>query len=251
MEIIKYKHIVWTILAFILIIIVLFAIPTILNYVLQIKTGLNVIQESTSESVWLTFWGTYLAAIGSTFLACVSFLMSKHAYNQNQKILNDNAFERLINRYNKLENYLAYEEKFFHQCYVDEIIEHIKGNPNDFYNFIVQKERELSVVSLWIQRYPEQEKANLYINDTGESLLEYGRSLRIANELYFEFINLLKENKELKIGFQDFTQKNKELIENIRSAYKDICREGGRLLYAEKKRILEYARNNKIECALL
>lgn len=66
--------------------IVLIVVPVLLNWVLRWDVKLDVITDNNGNgpATWLIFWGSYLAAICSGVMAYV-------AYNQNNKIREDNA----------------------------------------------------------------------------------------------------------------------------------------------------------------
>ena len=96
----------------IVVLIILLIIPPFLNWVLRwdVKCGPIIGGERSSE-IWLTFWGSYLAAIGSLVMACVSFI-------QNQKILKQNGINEQYRYeydiYNKAEEYVL-ENNNLHQ----------------------------------------------------------------------------------------------------------------------------------------
>lgn len=52
-------------------------IPVLLNYVMRIKAPTPVVGGDRSSEIWLAFWGAYLAAVGSFFVAWLSYRNNK------------------------------------------------------------------------------------------------------------------------------------------------------------------------------
>lgn len=61
-----------------------------LNFVLNIKSDIDVIGDNNAPTIWLNFWGTYLAAIAGF---CVIFQNHKHKLHKEERTKN----ERLVN----------------------------------------------------------------------------------------------------------------------------------------------------------
>lgn len=57
-----------------------------LNFVLNIKSDIDVIGDNNAPTIWLNFWGTYLAAIAAF---CVIFQNHKHKLQEEERIQND------------------------------------------------------------------------------------------------------------------------------------------------------------------
>ena len=139
-------------------IIVALLIPVILNFLLPIKTGLNVIHQN---DYWLCFWGTYLSACGSFIVALVSYKMNINANKINEQLQYDAAWQRLVERYNRLENFIVEQEKIHHTNWID-INEDKRINLTEYeYRlFLHDKEIELYSAGLLIRRYLENDNAD-------------------------------------------------------------------------------------------
>ncbi len=236
-------------------VIVAFAIPVILNFLLQIRTGLVILGGSSSQTMWLSFWGSYLSAIASGLLACASLVINQKSIEQNDKILHNSAWEKLSNRYNRLENFICSQEMLYNDIYVEEILEYLENNSNMKSSYIAKKERMVTVSGLKINRFLEQDKANEFHNKTGECLKKYGGMLYEANDLYLKFILNIKNYNNNKnnntFNYKEFKDTNENTINSIKISYNGILKYGRELLIAEKNRILEYALKHHIEHGIL
>ena len=220
-------------------------IPVLLNFLLPIKTGLIILGE---PSKWLMFWASYLAAVGSFVMAIVSLRMNMRLHQHNDKALNYVRWDKLVDRYNRIEKFVCDEEMMHSEwalrCILNYIAEH---NLSDTRNHICQKAQELKSCSLRIARFVEQEKARDYKTETGKMLNAYGFCVQQINEkVCISFEKQLKGNfseSEWKHDINKLIDENSSMLKKLESLRMDY-------LLAEKQRILKFAEENNLEVFL-
>ena len=250
------------------------AVPLALNFILPIKTGLNVI--STGDN-WLMFWATYLSACGSALVAIVSLKMNQNAIVQNNKMNDSVAWGRLVDRYNQLEKFIIEQERLHHPNWLktdeysklffiieQERVPHQKWLKMDEYSelffsknpeinkkqryFLLNRERQLLSSSKKIRRYLEAEYAYQISNRTSYILNSYGCCLRELNEAYLNLTKLLLScytSKEIDIN------RIINLQQIIKSSFENLELRGDEFLKVEKQRILDYAHEKNLEQGII
>lgn len=223
--------------------VVILIIPVVLNFVLPITTGLIILGGEGSPTIWLSFWGAYLAALGSFVLGLVSYYNNKEAVQQNEKILNNMVLEQYDERYNHLEKFMANEERHHNESFIRKVIEIMKKcqNDNERLIYLYTQKQKASLTSLYIIRFIEQEKAYDYQNETSRALYNYGMNLKDANfaiESYIDaLIKSIKDNSSHSLDMDLFINKNDKLINDTINSCKGLIDSGTQILQAEKKRI--------------
>lgn len=241
----------------ILAVFVAITIPIVLNYILPIETGLKIIGGNKSNIVWLEFWGAYLAALGSFVLGWISYVINRNAIKQNEKILYNVNLEHLMIRYDHLAKFIANAEIHHNDSYikkVDKFVEECKSD-NDKLIYLYKQKQRISLTSLNIIRFIEQEYANEYHNETGRALYKYGKELADANIAINEFIgDYIKALEGKEYNPSDFENFIIDKDCKIKAAIKkcagllDCATE---VIQTEKKRIREYAKKHHLEFGIL
>lgn len=240
---------------FIIIAVVIVAIPVVLNFILPIKTGLNNLDGEGNPTIWLTFWGAYLAALGSFFLGVVSYMNNKDAVKQNEKILYNITLDHLIDRYNHLEKFIANEESHYNESYINKVIAIMKKceDNNERLVYLYQQKQKITLTSLNIIRFLEQESASVCHNATEKALLQYGNGLKDANDGICDYIDALirtiKNEQSNSFDLEKFMNEN--IIEKAIDSCNGLIDLGTDFLQAEKKRIRDYAKKHSIDLAIL
>lgn len=226
-----------------LIAIFILIIPVVLNFVLPIKTGLNNLGGEGNPIIWLSFWGSYLAALGSFFLGIISYFNNKEAVKQNEKILNNIILEQLEKRYDHLENYVANEERYHNDDFIKKVIEIMKKcqNNNERLIYLYDQKQKISLTSLNIIRFLEQQNAKEYYNETGRALYGYGIKLKNANIAIEAYIDALIEAIDVEssnsFNLERFRKDNAQLINDAINSCNGLNDSSTQLLQSEKKRI--------------
>lgn len=239
--------------------IVVLAIPVILNFLLPINTGLNIIGGKESVGVWMSFWGAYLAALGTFALGWVSYEINKKAIEQNEKILHNYAWDNLAKRYEHLERYIGEQEKIHNESSVKKLFAILSKyeTANDCLIYLYHQKQEISLTSLYIIRFLEQQYGCDFHNETGWALNMYGAKLKEANiafiKLFDTLIKELENNQSDDFSFDIISQEEKviESKQNTVESCQGLITAGSDLLKAEKERIRGYARKHKIEQGIL
>lgn len=230
---------------FYLIAVFILMMPVVLNFVLPIETGLNNLGGEGNPTIWLSFWGAYLAALGSFFLGFISYCNNKEAVKQNEKILNNIILEQLEERFDHLENYVANEEKHYNESFIKKVVEIMRKcqDNNERLIFLYSQKQNISLTSLNIIRFIEQERANEYHNETGRALYEYGMNLKKAScaiEAYIdELIKTIEVESSHSLDVEKFEKDNVRIINEAIDSCRGLKNSGTQLLQSEKKRIRE------------
>lgn len=233
------KVLLWSLFIFIVL------IPVLLNYLLPVKTGLVILGK---PSEWLMFWASYLAAVGSFAMAIVSLWMNKRLHQYNDKTLNYVRWDKMVDRYNKIEKFICEEEMMHSDMALLYVLSYIeKHELQDIQHLICLKTLALKSCSLKIARFLEQEKAGDYNTETGRLLKEYGCNVKDSNiNIHNLFDRGLKgdlSKEEWKDGINTLINDNSlrfEKLEDLRMKY----------LKSEKDRILKFARDNHLKVYL-
>lgn len=233
------KVLLWSLFIFIIL------IPVLLNFLLPIKTGLVILGE---PSEWLMFWASYLAAVGSFTMALVSLWMNKRLHQHNDKTLNYVRWDKMVDRYNRIEKFVYEEEKMHSELVLRCILSYIeKHSLSDIRHLICHKTQELKSCSLRIARFVEQEKARDYNTETGRILNTYGACVQNVNKnISYSFEIAIKEDsseKEWIDGIKRLIDDNHLILDKLENLRMDY-------LLAEKKRILKFAEDNHLEVYL-
>ena len=154
----------------------------------------------------------------------------------------------MVDRYNKIETFVCEEEKMHSEWALRCILSYIEAHEiTDIRNQIYHKAQELSLCSLRIARFIEQEKARDYNTETGKILNAYGSCVQDANQIIYDYFDKhSKDNyskSEWESGINKLIEDNNsrfDKLENLRMGY----------LLAEKKRVLKFAKGNHLEVYL-
>ena len=210
--------------------IILIGIPASLNCLLQKESSLkSIIGGSESPRVWLLFWGSYLAAIGTVFLSIVSFFNN---YKVRKKDNIQTRLDRLLSNYNTIENE----------------IKHLSNLHSIFkLTDIVKKYRN--------EKLEGESRLNLYMQQLREALLiaekyndfsiesTFLQSFRGVNEFYADKAIQLSE---LVYCDLDSDNKNNKLEELLIGVYKDKQRQLLEYKFEEQYRALLQAKRTEI-----
>lgn len=230
---------------------VMLLIPVLLNFLLPIKTGLNIIKQ---DDLWLSFWATYLSACASAIMAAVSWWMNKNATEQNQKMQDNEAWQRLVERYNKIEKFVVEQERIHHPNWIY-VIRTMECDDSKIQPFLCQRERLLLSSSKFIRRYLEDEYAYQIQNNTSKALYSYGLSLKQLNDLYLALtksqIKQFTNNKEDNLQTSGTTKENDKIDVNINSSFMEFEIKGDELLKEEKQRLLNFAKERNMDCGVI
>lgn len=227
-----------------------FGIPILLNFLLPIDTGLNIIGGNDSSHVWLVFWGAYLSALGSFVIAVASLYINRQAIKQNEKLQAHQTWNEMAMRYNHLEKFIVFEEKQYSEGFLYDILYSLQQHTNnlDSQKYIAKKSIAFSVAVLQINRFLEEEKAFYEMNtETRKALFEYGMTLQKFN---VEYGSLIKVKTFKEKGRKKFLDELSSLIQQQDCLYNELQHKGQNVLIAEKKRLLNYAKQHDIEAYL-
>ncbi len=215
------------------IVVVILIIPVVLNFVLQIKTGLNIIGGGRL-TVWLSFWGTYLTALGSFFLGYVSYCNNKEAVKLNEKLLHHYGWEHLVNRYNHIEEFVINEERIHHPTHIDELITYLKkGDDSAFCLQLSNWRKDVNLSSLRIIRYMKDD-----VQDPKDTeMMEYGLALKNINDKALEIIDVFCA----KISQEEMEKRLKGLQRDMTNEFFNLMSKGPALLKCEKRKLRDEA----------
>ena len=228
----------------------------ILNFSLQIKTGLNILGGSESAIIWLSFWGSFLAAISAGFLGWVSLQINQKAIKQNKisieqnnKTLHNCAWNKMVSQYNKLEVFVITQEKLHSLETIQKIkaivIKKEGGDNQDNKIQLLQIKTELRGASIRIGRFVNESHTSDCCRETDNSLSIYGNALRAANTGMIEYLDALYNSLTPgHTGEEQFDEKKyKELI----SSCSRIMVSGFDYLKEKKNEIMKFAKEHDIE----
>ncbi len=186
------------------------AIPILLNCVLQWNANVeNIIGDIDGPKVWLVFWGTYLAAVGSFAMAGVSYIQSRNEARSNamriqferKKLYYDKMFDLIFRMY-KTHSLLPMLIKA--RSYIK------TGNSNEAVMLLKQSYGEIYAASLYFQEFQNVNQSATYkafgihmknINTTiHDSMADINND--IINENYTALFNHI-ENAILLIKVKD------------------------------------------------
>ena len=200
-SIMEYIGIFFTIISIIVI------IPILLNFVLQCNTPRGkVIGGENSPSVWLDFWGAYLAAIGSTILAIIAVYGNKKTRKQyamkaeyeTAKLAYDNFEKQIIN---DIKLYSVTKFTTINRlCYENDMNNIIKVQDDLF--------KELQLSSITIVKYNN----DVYFND-------YVKLLGIYNN---QFLKYSEEVKKLLVLHENNKLSKCDFCQNILNVCKSV-----------------------------
>lgn len=180
------KHKIYVGLGILLVILAISVIPVFFNFLLRQQTPIdvNVISDPNSgPGIWLVFWGSYLAAIGSFTMALVAYLQNKHTQETNDKHF---MFEVKYRRYEHLEKFIKYSSELHSTRILYEILEEIrKGDYHEAESHLSKYCSQLSCITLDLVRYEA-------IFQT-QKMKEFGPALRKYNEVYVEIATNLMD----------------------------------------------------------
>lgn len=152
-------------------------VPIVLNYTILHSTlfDMSVVQTYDSANVWLSFWGSYLAAVGS-------FALGWLAYHQNKKLqeLDEKRDNRAI--YVELESYVNKSEKLHSFSKVEEMCGYLENG--DIYRAkasIYDYQTSLQEFSNNLCKFLEDKRIK-------DDLFEYGNKLASINMLLLKII---------------------------------------------------------------
>ena len=219
-------------------------IPPIMNFILPIKTGLNILGGGESTTIWLSFWGAYLAALGSFVLGFVSHCNNIEAVKQNEKILHNNGWEHLVNRYDHIEKFVINEEYIHHPANIDELISYSKkGDDSAFHLQLSNWRKDVNISSLRIIRYMNND-----VQDPNDiEMKEYGLALKNINDKALEIIKVFSE----KLSQEETEKKLANMRTDMSIQFSNLMSKGPALLKCEKRRLRDEAKKNDIPCGII
>lgn len=233
----------------VLIVLAAIAIPIVLNFILPIETGLRVLGGKGDVSTWLTFWGSYLAAIGSFFLGWFSYKINQNSVRQSDEILRNNAWERIANRYYRMEKFIINEEQIHHSGHISELIAYLKKKDyNTFLLCFSNWQKELNSSSLRIIRYVN---VNTDYSISNMEVKEYGMSLSKINLEALEIIEVCLEHKSDEESIKGLINKLEQALEKYNPSFKYLMSTGFNLLTCEKRRLGEETKKNNISLGFI
>ncbi len=221
-------------------------IPVLLNFLLPINTGLNVIAEDDPNmKLWLSFWGSYLAAIGSFTLAGLSYWLTKTNNEELKRNRNFEMFRVARERYNNLESYVVAMDSAFHPSRLKAIYVLIQeGECSLAFEEIGELRSSLVSSSNRCVGFLQNDRICDYGDDAGEQLFNYGKELKNLQEEYESILDKLEqfllENRQAVL-FCDTS------IDEEMSRYLRMENIGTDLLLSERKKIRKFAKDNNIE----
>ena len=230
----------------IIIIAIIMLIPVILNFILQIRTNLCILGGSEVERSWLSFWGDFLAAIAAGFLGWVSLDINKKSIAQNEKILHNNAWEKMVANYNKLEDYVVAQEKLHSQETIDKIkaiVTSKDGNNLENKIRLLNIKAQLREASIKIARYVDEGRLSDSQSKAEYCLSKYGNALRAANTGMIKFI---EDSYKSICPEQNETDKSDRKECELSNSCSEIMTYGFDFLNNKKIDIIEYAKEHGI-----
>ncbi len=245
----------------IFVIIGILLIPAILNFFLQIQTGLIILGGSESTASWLSFWGSFLSAIAAGFLGWVSLKINEKAIEQNKisieqndKILHNDAWNKMVAQYNKLEDYIITQE----QLHSLETIQTIKILYLEEEKKI-KLETKIKLLQIKAQLREASIKINRFGNDGGSSdgyreinhrLSAYGKALYEANQRLLEYTDFIYNSM---ISHEERHEEKYEKIydhnqyQRLADSCTGIMNLGFNYLQEKKNEIVKFAKEHNIE----
>ena len=231
------KYIIYVVIATI-------AIPIFFNFFLPIETGMKILGEEKSNIIWLSFWGTYLAALGSFFLGWIALQINKESIKQNEKILHNYGWEHLVNRYNHIEEFVLNEESVHHPTHIDELIAYLKkGDDTSFHLQLSNWRKDVNLSSLRIIRYMNDD----VLGPKDNELIQYGLALRNIND---------KASEIIEVFCKKLSQEETEIeLENLRmdmlNKFSNLMSTAFYLLQHEKRMLHDEANKYNIPCGII
>ena len=187
----KNKHYLW-----LLGILLILLMPIILNFLLRQRTPIdvNVISDPNSgPGIWLVFWGSYLAAIGSFAMALVAYIQNKQTQETNDKHF---MFEVKYRQYEQLEKFVKYACYLHSASYFNAIIRIAEQNPTEAIERCERYLFDLVFFSSSICHYK-----NLFQDKEMEN---FGNKLAQTNVIFMkdvhELINILNTNPQEQLS---------------------------------------------------
>lgn len=206
---------------------VLITIPIGLNYLLQLSIVEHVISSpNTGPGVWIAFWGSYFAAIGSFVMAMVSYVQNKSQMtDSNEKFY----FEIRIRQYEQLERFVKYCCTLHSACVINDIIRTAETGTHDAAISKCEKYLfDISFTSSSICHY------HSIFNEV--EMREFGKELSKENLQYLNYAQqLLSLLNDVKLG----NEGRNKLHSFIKDAtiVTELQNTGHELLKAEMERI--------------
>ena len=223
----------------------IFAIPLVLNFILPIRTGLVIMGD---PKIWLSFWASYLAAIGSFVVAFVSLEMNKRLHKQNEKNINYQKWDKMVERYNRLERFIVNEEHLHSEWTLCFMLNYAKiHEETEIELFFSKKAQEFFSCVLNIARFQEQEMAYNYTTQTGKNFYLYGKNVSKINNESCTFFK-----RELNKGHskEEWVKRIGALIEENRQLLDKLEDKRMEYLLSEKMRIIKFADKHHLDVHL-
>ena len=201
-----------------------------------------------------------MAAIGSFCVAYISLKLNKNSIKQNDKLLHNMAWDKLVKRYDILEKFIMQDELLHNECFLDEIQQYTDNiadkeekSINAFLSFLIRKKMLLNIQSIKIARFVEQDKANQYHNDTGLNLFDYGCSLNKVNIGLIKLVDILINNLQYgnRPNLKSISSNNHNDLCELKCKCNSLIDLRSKVLQSERERILNYAKKYNIENGIL
>ena len=196
-------------------------IPVVLNWVLQwtVPACTEVIGGARSTEVWLVFWGSFLAAIGSFAMAILTFITSRE---DRRKSFLQNKLNYLLSEYSTIEMEIQENERVHSITYLlsnipdDSSADVFKGKTRNALREWFLKLTQCSSSAIKYKRYPF---ALQYINTLGsinKKCLELNEYIRInlEKDADFNYQKLLTIISESEVDIILLMRDGFELLEN-------------------------------------
>ena len=197
-------------------------IPVVLNWVLQwtVPSCTEVIGGTRSTEVWLAFWGSFLAAIGSFAMAILTFLTSRE---DRRKSFLQNELNYLLSEYSTIETEIQENERAHSITYLlstiqdDSSADIFKKKTRIALREWFLKLTQCSSSAIKYKRYPY---AIQYINTLGsvnKKCLELNEyiSINLEKDADFNYQKLLTLISESEVDVVPLLRDGFDLLENF------------------------------------
>lgn len=109
-------------------------IPPLLNVVLTYPSPFEIsIVEDGAPAIWLTFWGSYAAAVASFVMAYVAYAQNKEIRNQNKATVD---YQMVLKQYEELEKFELEVERLISYSAFEIICQYGKTESNESPSFL-------------------------------------------------------------------------------------------------------------------
>lgn len=216
----------------VLILLVIFVIPVILNVLLQKNVGVYVIGGKESSVIWLGFWGTYLSTIGTVVMAWVSLQQNRNIAKRDER---NREFDKACESYAELERFIKEQEKLYTASRFCKIGEAKKaGDILAYIDIKLSFRQELQMSSTSFMRF---------MDNSDKDIMSYGIILCHFNQAYVKCLErIASEFTKITIERGDVDEiigRNIDMLNEELKKSDHLLEKGFDLLVSKRLKLLE------------